>query len=163
MWTRLVDSQRQCCRFLLAGAALAAAVTSLPGQAAPVADERSVPPALPQPVVLDWSGSFRLGDPPRNLPAGATIAPIEDAAGAARAENESKRASRALGVEDRSTTSTTRTSYRRTANEGQSITVKPPEPKGPLNVGARIGNYRAVPDTGQISARDVRLSVGLDF
>jgi hypothetical protein len=163
MWTLLVDSQRRCCRCLLAGAALAAAITSLPSQAAPVEVEPAVPPALPQPVVLDWSGSFRLSDPPRNLPAGATIAPIEDAASAARAENESKRAARALGVEDRSTTSTTRTGYRRMASEGQSITVKPPETQGPVNVGARIGNYRAVPDTGQISARDVRLSVGLDF
>ncbi|MGC6331679.1 hypothetical protein [Rhizorhabdus sp. FW153] len=142
---------------------MATAVTSPPGQAAPVEDEPSVSPALPQPVVLDWSGSFRLSDPPRNLPAGAAIAPIEDAARAARAENEAKRAARALGVEDRSTTSATRTGYRRMASEGQSITVQPPEAKGPVNVGARIGNYRAVPDTGQISARDVRLSVGLDF
>jgi hypothetical protein len=111
-------------------------------------------------VVLDWSGSFRLSDSPRNLPEGAAIAPIEDPARSARAENEAKRAARALGIED---LSTTRTGYRRMASEGQSITVKPPEAQGPVNVGARIGNYRAVPDTGQISARDVRLSVGLDF
>lgn len=163
MWTLLADSQRLRCGLLLAGAVLAAAVSCPPGQTAPVEDEASVTPTPPQPVVLDWSGSFRLSDPPRNLPAGATIAPIEDAASAARAENESQRAARALGVEDRSTTSTTRTGYRRMASESQSILVKPPEAQGPLNVGARIGNYRAVPDTGQISARDVRLSVGLDF
>lgn len=163
MWTLLVDSQRKLCRLLPAGVALAVAITGLPGKAAPVEDAPSISPVPPQQVVLDWSGSFRLSDPPRNLPAGATIAPIEDAASAARAENESKRAARALGVEDRSTTSTTRTGYRRMASESQSITVKPPEAQGPVNVGARIGNYRAVPDTGEISARDVRLSVGLDF
>lgn len=163
MSKRLADSRRIHRRLLRVGLILAAALASQPGRTAPGADEPPAAPAPPQPVVLDWSGSFRLSDPPRNLPAGTTVAPIEDPARTARAEDEAKRAARALGIEDRSTTSTTRTGYRRMASEGQSITVKPPEAQGPLNVGARIGNYRAVPDTGQISARDVRLSVGLDF
>lgn len=155
-----IDPRRKGRSTLRAAIACLVALIAVPGWSAPVEAPSSEETPPPQPVVLDWSGSFRLSDPPRNLPAGAKVAPLRDPSAVARAESEAKRAARALAVEDRSTT---RTGYRRMASEGQSITVEPPEPEGPINVGARIGNYRAVPDTGQISARDVRLSVGVDF
>jgi len=65
--------------------------------------------------------------------------------------------------------SATRTSYRRFAANGIStlngdkLTVATSATRGPLTVGATYNDYRPVADTGAISARDLRVSLGLVF
>lgn len=113
-------------------------------------------PAIPQPVVLDWTGAFRLNDQPTNV---AAIQRVPPPAGQLR-PSDRQRAEAAMGVEDHSAN---RTAYRRSAGSSGSLNVEAPATTGPVSVGASYGNYRAVPDTGAISARDIRLSVGVPF
>lgn len=65
--------------------------------------------------------------------------------------------------------SATRTSYRRFAANGISmangdkLTVATTASRGPLTVGASYSDFRPVADTRAISARDLRVSLGLTF
>lgn len=124
--------------------------------AAPAAAQGRPIPSIPQPKVLDWTGAFRLGDQPVNAP------PLKDNAtsSAPTRPTDLERATAAMAVEDHAAN---RASYRRSAGSSGTLNVEAPTSTGPVSVGATYGNYRAVPDTGAISARDVRLSLGLAF
>ena len=119
-----------------------------------LADRRT--PSIPQPVVLDWTGAFRLSDQPINAP------PLKDIAAVAgeKRPTDAQRAQAAMTVEDHAAN---RAAYRRSAGSNGTLNVEAPASAGPVSVGATYGNYRAVPDTGAISARDIRLSIGVPF
>jgi hypothetical protein len=132
---------------------------------APLAAEPPAPAEqeVPQPVVLDWTGQFRLNAPPNNVePARLKAAAdaVESRHQVAAPREGSSHATAALDVDDRSTT---RTSYRRLESDGPTLNLQAPVESGPVSLGARYGNYRVVPDTNGVSAHDLRVSLGVAF
>ncbi|ATE64292.1 hypothetical protein [Rhizorhabdus dicambivorans] len=116
-------------------------------------------PAVPQPVVLDWSGQFRLNAAPNNV-AEVTAAPATADAHSRRPAEASSRAVAALGPSD---PAMTRWTNRPIAPEATSLNVEAPIQTGPVSVGASYGKYRAMPTTREISAHDMRVSLGVAF
>lgn len=119
-------------------------------------------PPVPQPIVLDWTGQFRLYAPPNNVDQ-ARLKAAEAAVEAHRRSGPSmppSRAAAALKVDDHSTT---RTSYRRLEEEEPTLNLQAPVESGPVSVGASYGKYRVVPDTNGVSSQDVRVSLGVAF
>lgn len=139
-------------------------VLSAPLAAQPPAPRDEAAPAVPQPVLLDWGGQFRLYAPPNNIDA-------DDLKEAAAAEEKRQRIppqavpSRApaiLGPED---PAKDRYSTRPIETGDNRLNVKTPVSTGPVSLGASYGKYRAVPNipTREVSADDMRLSLGIAF
>jgi hypothetical protein len=121
------------------------------------------PTDVPQPVVLDWTGRFRLNAPPNN----AAEAHLKAAEAAEQARNGRRAgtpspasAAAALRLDDRNMT---RTSYRRLESEEPTLDLRAPMQSGPVSLGASYGDYRVVPDTNGVSTHDVRVKLGVAF
>ena len=122
--------------------------------------------AIPQPVLLDWGGQFRLNSPPNN----ADEARMKKAAAAAEERRSlhqeeaaaSSGAASTLGPDD--LTRTIRTT-RPIASDDNRLNVVAPVKAGPVSVGASYGKYRAIPvsPAREVEADDMRVSLGIAF
>lgn len=133
----------------------------VPVLAQPAAPARQNVPAVPQPVLLDWGGQFRLNAPPNN----AAEAGLDEAAaakarpGVVGQSASSSRTEAALGPE----TPQAHPASRRFAPDDSMLTLEAPVRAGPVSLGASYGKYRSVPTTREISAHDARVSLGIAF
>jgi hypothetical protein len=118
---------------------------------------------IPQPVVLDWGGQFRLYAPPNNVgTAGLERVAAEESRQPVPLQASPPRAAAVLGPED---PAKDRYSTRQTTTGDNRLNVKTPVSAGPVSLGASYGKYRAVPNipTREVSADDMRVSLGIAF
>ena len=121
-------------------------------------------PTIPQPVLLDWGGQFRLNSPPTNVSnAGLKQAAEEEDARKRRKEPTAAPTGTTvpLGPEDPA-----RTRYSSRGPTSNEATLNAPlASTGPVSLGASYGKYRAVPNipTREVSADDMRVTLGIPF
>ncbi len=119
-------------------------------------------PVIPQPVVLDWGGDFRLNSPPVNAAQAGLTKPVTGQTAPVH-QAESHPTSPTVAALGPSDPTRTRTSNRPLAPDATMLSVDTPLSAGPVSVGASYGKYRAVPTTREVSAHDARVSLGLHF
>lgn len=118
-------------------------------------------PAVPQPMLLDWSGQFRLNAAPNNATAAdAAQAPTPGGPQTRQPADAPSPAVAALGPSD---PAMTRWTNRTIAPDAATLNVEAPLQAGPVSVGASYGKYRAMPTIREVSTHDMRVSLGVAF
>lgn len=137
---------------------------SAPLGAQPSTPREDTVPAIPQPVVLDWGGEFRLNALPKNIGTdGLKKIAREEGQRTPAPMAAPSHAGTALGPED---PARERYSKRQTAVDENRLNVKAPVSAGPVSLGASYGKYRAIPagaPNREVSADDMRVSLGIAF
>jgi hypothetical protein len=128
----------------------------------PVTGEQT--PDIPQPVVLDWGGQFRLYAPPTNVGTdGLRKAAKEEEQRISAQSAAPSQAGATLGPDD---PAKDRYSKRQTVVDENRLKVQAPAVAGPVSLGASYGKYRAIPagqPNREVSADDMRVSLGIAF